>query len=106
LLPIAVTSVRFLPAVRHSLRAHHKWGIAFVLTAWALTIVGGYAWGWSWTGYQGNTLWDWLGLLLLPLLVPTVLLPAALRWVSGDTPNASHQGGTKAPRAAENAAAG
>jgi hypothetical protein len=105
LLPIAVASVRFLPAVRHSLRAHHKWGIAFVLTAWALTIVGGYAWGWSWTGYQGNTLWDWLGLLLLPLLVPTVLLPAALRWVSKDTPNASQQGGPKAPRAAENAAA-
>jgi hypothetical protein len=35
-------------------------------------------------GYEGNTLWDWLQLLLLPLVFPTILLPAMLKWVSGN----------------------
>jgi hypothetical protein len=39
---------------------------------------------WTWTGYQGNTLWDWLQLLLLPLVFPTILLPALLKWISGN----------------------
>jgi hypothetical protein len=104
LLPIAVISAPFLLSVLHSLRPHHQWAIASVAVAWALTVIGGYTWGWTWTGYQGNTFWDWLGLLLLPLLVPTVLLSTALRWVSGNTPNATHEGGTKAPRAAGNTA--
>jgi len=82
LLPVAVASARFLPLVTRSLRRPHKAAIAAIAVAWAITIIGGYAWGWTWTGYQGNTLWDWLGLLLLPLLVPTVLLPTVRRWVS------------------------
>jgi hypothetical protein len=86
LLPAAVASARFLPAVVRSRRPYQKRGIATVAAAWALTIVGGYSWQWTWTGYQGNTLWDWLGLLLLPLLVPAVALPAALRWVSANAP--------------------
>lgn len=88
LLPVAVTSARFLPAVVRSVRPYQKWGIGTVAVAVALTIVGGYSWHWTWTGYQGNTLWDWLGLLLLPLLVPTVVLPTALRWVSANAPAA------------------
>jgi hypothetical protein len=82
LLPIAVASARFLPSVLRSLRSAHRWGISAVVLAWALTIVGGYAWRWTWTGYAGNTLWDWLQLLLMPLIVPTILLPTALKWVS------------------------
>jgi hypothetical protein len=84
LLPLAVTSVRVLPSVLHSLRPYHKWTTAAVFAAWALTIAGGYGLSWSWTGYQGNTLWDWLQLLLLPLIVPTILVPRALTWASGD----------------------
>lgn len=86
LLPAAVASARFLPAAVRSPRPYHKWGTGTVAVVWALTLVGGYSWHWTWTGYQGNTLWDWLGLLLLPLLVPTVVLPAALRWASPNPP--------------------
>ena len=50
---------------------------------WTATIIGGYALSWKWTGYQGNTLWDWLRLLLLPLVVPTILVPATLRRILG-----------------------
>jgi hypothetical protein len=82
LLPVAVASARFLPSVLRSLRSAHRWGIGTVALAWALTIVGGYAWRWTWTGYEGNTLWDWMQLLLMPLIVPTILLPTALKWVS------------------------
>jgi hypothetical protein len=33
----------------------------------ALTLIGGYGFNWSWTGFPGNTLWDWMNLLLLPV---------------------------------------
>ena len=37
-----------------------------------------YALDWEWTGFPGNTLWDWLQLLLVPLA-----LNAATIWYSG-----------------------
>ncbi len=34
---------------------------------------GGYVRGWPWTGFRGNDqLWDWLRLLLLPVVVGTL----------------------------------
>ncbi len=39
--------------------------------------LGGYVGGWSWTGFRGNTLWDWLHLLVLP--VTLAFLPLWLR---------------------------
>ena len=91
LLPIAVVSAPFLLALLRSFGENQRREIVvtFVAALWVLTIVGGYAWHWAWTGYEGNTLWDWLGLLLLPLLVPMVLLPTAVRWVSANPPSTS-----------------
>ena len=40
-----------------------------------MVVIAGYTVPWAWTGFTGNTLWDWLHLLLLPLLVPVVLIP-------------------------------
>jgi hypothetical protein len=84
LLPIAVAALGVWPAGRRSLRPYQKGVLALAALGWAITIIGGYALRWNWTGYQGNTLWDWLGLLLLPLVVPVVLLPATVTWISGD----------------------
>jgi hypothetical protein len=39
-------------------------------------VLAGYLAKWRWTGFTGNTVWDWLHLLLLPLLVPVVIVPA------------------------------
>lgn len=52
----------------------------------AAVLVGGYQEHWSWTGISGKTatLWDWLHLLLLPLAIPTLLLPAALAITAGE----------------------
>jgi uncharacterized membrane protein len=84
LLPMAVVGVGVWPSANRSLRPHHKGALALAAVSWVITIIGGYALSWRWTGYPGNTLWDWLGLLLLPLVVPTVLLPAVITWVYGD----------------------
>jgi hypothetical protein len=39
-----------------------------------LVVLTGYLFDWTWTGFTGNTLWDWLGLFLVPFLLPLVLL--------------------------------
>jgi hypothetical protein len=82
LLPVAVVIVPLLPRLARSMRPRHMGAVTLFAVGWLVSIVGGYALRWSWTGYPGNTLWDWLQLLLLPLIVPTVLVPVAGRWVS------------------------
>jgi ABC-type glycerol-3-phosphate transport system permease component len=47
------------------------------VVALAVCALGGYLLDWDWTGFQGNTLWDWIHLLLVPFLVP-----AALIWIT------------------------
>jgi hypothetical protein len=47
--------------------ACHPAIIAALATGWIVTVIGGYALRWTWTGYPGHTLWDWLG-MLLPLV--------------------------------------
>jgi hypothetical protein len=84
LLPVAMISVRAWPAAGRAVRGRHKAGIAALLAGWAVTLIGGYGAHWLWTGYPGNTLWDWLQLLLLPLVFPTILLPAMLKWITGN----------------------
>ena len=41
-------------------------------------VVAGYLVPWGWTGFTGNTAWDWLKLLLLAVLLPIVVLPSLL----------------------------
>ncbi len=85
LLPVALTGTMALTSTpARPLRPYQQAVAAALVTGWIVTVIGGYALQWAWTGYAGNTLWDWLGLLLLPLVFPTILLPALLKWVSGD----------------------
>jgi hypothetical protein len=87
-LPAAVTIMMALAGVRARrprarLRPYQKAVIAALAAGWIVTLIGGYALQWQWTGYAGNTVWDWLG-IFLPLLFPTLLLPPLLTWVSGN----------------------
>jgi len=87
-LPAAITTVMALTSMRARrpeafLRPYQMAIIAALATGWIVTVIGGYALRWRWTGYPGHTLWDWLG-MLLPLVFPTVLLPPLLKWVSGN----------------------
>ncbi len=89
---MALTSMRLpLPKVLRSLRPYQKGIMAALAAGWIVTVIGGYVLGWTWTGYARNTLWDWLQLLLLPLLFPTILLPALLNWVSGNAAGRASQ---------------
>jgi hypothetical protein len=83
LLPAALVIAPMLPKHAGSIRPGQKWVIVILAVGWTVTIIGGYALSWKWTGYPGSTLWDWLRLLLLPLVVPTLLIPALLSRISG-----------------------
>jgi Na+/H+-dicarboxylate symporter len=93
LLPIAITSVRFLRAERTITWVHYGIG-AMLLATLGLLIACGYLVPWSWTGFTGNTFVDWIQLLILPVLFPTVVVPVAAAWLTATTsqPDAGDQG--------------
>ena len=62
---------------------YQKTIIATLAAAWIVTIIGGYALHWTWTGYSGKGLWDWLQ-VLLPMLFPIILLPTLAKWATGN----------------------
>jgi hypothetical protein len=47
---------------------------AILAVALVVVAVGGYQFDWTWTGFQGNKLWDWLNLLVLPFAVPVAFI--------------------------------
>jgi hypothetical protein len=83
LLPITVVAIEAWPESGRDVRRWHVVGAVVVLTAFVVTIVGGYAANWKWTGYKGNTLWDWLLLVLAPLAVGTILAPSLTKLLTG-----------------------
>jgi hypothetical protein len=78
LLPVVVGTAS-LWAGREDTRpvpADHPLASVVLVVGFALLVACGYLVPWNWTGFRGNTAWDWIHLLLLPVLVPTLLLPA------------------------------
>ncbi len=82
-LPLSIMTVRAWPETGRDLRSHHLGLIAVVGIALAVTIVGGYAGNWSWTGFKGNTMWDWLALVLAPIAFARFVTPSIVKLVSG-----------------------
>lgn len=87
LLPIVLaTSTLWRPAPRW--RARHVKLLTLAVVVAAAVVVAGYLVPWPWTGFTGNTAWDWIKLLLLPLLLPIVVMPRLLRafeaWATAD----------------------
>jgi len=83
-LPVTLATVQAWPSSQRELKQSHILAFSALGVAWLVTLIGGYASTWQWTGYRGNTLWDWLQLLLAPIAVSTLLIPATVRWASGD----------------------
>lgn len=73
LLPVTLAVVPLWPFLRR--RNWVTWRLLFVflLAAFVAVLIGGYVGHWRWTGFAGNTLWDWLKLLLVPFVVPPVI---------------------------------
>jgi len=80
LLPVVLATAAFWPAPA-DLEARHWAFIAVGGAAFLVVVLAGYLVPWEWTGFSDNKAWDWLQLLLLPVLVPTVLLPALQRFL-------------------------
>jgi len=74
-LPLAVTLVPLMDDIRLHWNSRDSVAAGTGLCVFAAIVVGGYVGDWKWTGFTGNTLWDWMHLLLLPLLLPTVIVP-------------------------------
>jgi hypothetical protein len=89
LLPLVIaTSTLWQPPPHWT--ARHLGLVAAAFVAAVVLVVAGYLVPWSWTGFTGNTAWDWIKLLLLPLLLPTVVLPRLLdtaeEWIAPPSP--------------------
>ena len=99
---MALTTMRVrLSKVLLSLRSYQKGITTTLAVGWIVTVIGGYALNWKWTGYpQNGHLWDWISLLLAPLLFPTVLLPALLNWISGNADERAKEAAMAPPTAA------
>jgi hypothetical protein len=75
-LPVALAVLPLWYTTHDAFRESWRVVAALAAVAAAVLLVGGYALDWAWTGFRGNTLWDWLHLMLVPFV-----LPAGITWV-------------------------
>ena len=61
-----------------SVERRHMFAIIVFVVAITVLAIGGYTQGWDWTGFEGNTLFDWLRLLVLPVVIPFLVIPAVV----------------------------
>jgi hypothetical protein len=85
-LPLAVATFPVWYELSDGLTPRHKIGAAVGIAVFAIVVVGGYSFGWKWTGFQGNTLFDWLELLAAPIALPLLLAPAVKTWMTAGLP--------------------
>lgn len=60
--------------VLRAYRQHPAWMLLLTVVIAAILVLayGGYFMGWDWTGFKGNTFWDWLSLLITPVTIATI----------------------------------
>ncbi|MBV9534860.1 MAG: hypothetical protein JO321_05545 [Solirubrobacterales bacterium] len=73
-LPLAVALTPVLLELRDRWTVRHSLVALTALAAFVVVVLGGYLGNWGWTGFRGNTFWNWLHLWLLPLLIPILVL--------------------------------
>ena len=77
-LPAVLTAAPVWYSTRRSARVEWRLLFGAIAVAFAVLLVGGYELGWTWTGFDGRTLWDWLELLVLPAAVTAFSIWLAL----------------------------
>lgn len=73
-LPFTIALIPVVLDLRDNWGARHSLVAMTLLAAFAVVVLGGYLGDWGWTGFRGNTLWNWLHLWLLPLLIPLLVI--------------------------------
>ena len=75
LLPLTLSLLAALEFDVRTVKPPHLLLITVFVVVVTVLAFGGYTQGWDWTGFEGNTLFDWLKLLFLPVVIPLVVLP-------------------------------
>jgi hypothetical protein len=78
LLPLTLSVIAAFRFDVGQVERRHLFGISVFVVAITVLAVGGYTQGWDWTGFEGNTLFDWLQLLVLPVVIPFIVIPAVI----------------------------
>lgn len=73
-LPFTVALIPVVLDLRDNWGSRHSLVATTLLAAFIVVVLGGYLGHWGWTGFRGNTLWNWLHLWLLPLLIPLLIV--------------------------------
>jgi hypothetical protein len=80
-LPIVISTVNFWRTER-TIEARHRIGASAMAAAFATFVTCAYLLPLGWTGFSGNTLWDWIQLLFVPMLLPLLVVPAVTEWIN------------------------
>ena len=80
--PVVIATVKFWTAER-TMETRHWMGVAAVIAGFVIFAASAYLLPINWSGFVGNTLWDWVKLLFIPILMPLVLVPAVAEWING-----------------------
>jgi uncharacterized membrane protein len=100
-LPVAVTAFPIWLALRRRVHPRARRLGTALLLGFLVLVTAGYGFDWEWTGFPGNTLWDWLHLLLVPFVLPVVLA-----WFSASIERAEEDAGERGVSSERPAAAG
>jgi len=73
LLPVSVALLPFVLESSDAMRIRWAIGCGAFLLAFGLLSLPGYTVPWRWTGVTGNTLWDWIELLVVPFALPVTV---------------------------------
>lgn len=79
LLPIVIVTVKFWTAER-TIQPWHRWLLSAAVAGFVVFVVFAYRLPIEWSGFADNTLFDWVRLLLVPLLMPLLIVPATTNW--------------------------
>lgn len=84
LLPIALAAVPiWFMAEENQQRlwlSQMKWVLLGAVVVLGVLFIGTYAYGWQWTGFRDHgRVWDWLGLLLVPVIVAVLPIWYSIR---------------------------
>lgn len=72
--------------------AQLKWVLVTVVVIFAVLFVGTFAFNWQWTGFHDHgRVWDWLNLLLVPVIVAVLPIWYSIRMNRRGSPARSDQ---------------
>ena len=96
LIPIALAAVPIWFTAEEGLQrswlAQLKWIFLASVVILVVLFIGTYAFNWFWTGFKDHgTLWDWLDLLMVPLIVAALPIWYSIRQSHSNTESIRHE---------------